>query len=69
MDLPILIPGLGFQGGDFRSTIQASRGGLNILNSSRGICFTKDKFDSFLHYKQSVNEAVIEFKKNINDDK
>ena len=67
LDLPILIPGLGFQGGDFRSTIQASRGGLNILNSSRGICFPKDNFDSLLHYKQSVNEAVIEFKKNIND--
>jgi len=67
LDLPILIPGLGFQGGDFRSTIQASKGGLNILNSSRGICFPKDNFDSLSHYKQSVNEAVKEFKKNIND--
>ena len=67
IDLPILIPGLGFQGGDFKSTIQASKGGINILNSSRGICFPKDNFDSLSHYKQSVNEAVKEFKKNIND--
>lgn len=67
IDLPILIPGLGFQGGDFRSTIQASKGGINILNSSRGICFPKDNFDSLSHYKQSVNEAVKEFKKNIYD--
>ena len=42
-------------------------GGLNILNSSRGICFPKDNFDSLSHYKHSVNEAVKEFKKNIND--
>ena len=67
LDLPILIPGLGFQGGDFRSTILACRGGLNILNSSRGICFPKDSFHSLSHYKQSVIEAVIEFKNNIND--
>ena len=67
LDLPILIPGLGFQGGDFSSAIQASKGGLNILNSSRGICFPKDNYDSLLHYKQSVSEALVEFKKNIND--
>ncbi len=67
LDLPILIPGLGFQGGDFKSTIKASSGGFNILNSSRGICFPKDNFESLPHYKQSVSEAVKEFKKNIND--
>ena len=67
LDLPILIPGLGFQGGDFSLAIQASKGGLNILNSSRGICFPKDNYDSLLDYKQSVSEAVVEFKKNIND--
>ena len=63
--LPILIPGLGFQGGNFKSTIHASKGGFNILNSSRGICFPKDNFDSLSHYKQSVNESVVKFKKNI----
>ena len=39
--IPILIPGLGFQGGDFKSTIEAANGGVNILNSSRGVCFPK----------------------------
>jgi len=67
LGLPILIPGLGFQGGDFKSTIKASSGGFNILNSSRGICFPKHNFESLRHYKQSVSEAVKEFKKNIYD--
>ena len=65
--LPILIPGLGFQGGDFGATIKASRGGFNILNSSRGICFPKANFESLLNYEQTVNDAVKEFKKNIYD--
>tara|TARA_E500000331_G_scaffold312855_1_gene321105 strand:- start:875 stop:1669 length:795 start_codon:yes stop_codon:yes gene_type:complete len=67
LDLPILIPGLGFQGGDLNSTIQASKGGFNILNSSRGICFPKDSFNSLSHYRKAVKESVVKFKKNINE--
>lgn len=65
LELPILIPGLGFQGGDFKATIQAGKGGINILNSSRGICFPKENFDSLLDYEKSVIKALSKFKKNI----
>ena len=67
LDIPILIPGLGFQGGDFKSTIQAGKGGLNILNSSRGICFPKESFESLLDYEKCVTEALLKFKKNIKE--
>ena len=65
-DLPILIPGLGFQGGDFKSTIDAANGGINILNSSRGICFPKESYQSESDYKQSVQNALLNFKEKIN---
>ena len=65
-NLPLLIPGLGFQGGDFKSTIQAAEGGKNILNSSRGICFPKDRFESLSDYSESIQKALNEFIKNIN---
>ena len=41
-DMPILIPGIGAQGGDLEATVQAgkdSRGQGMIINSSRGIIF------------------------------
>ncbi|MEK7579926.1 MAG: orotidine-5'-phosphate decarboxylase [Patescibacteria group bacterium] len=41
-DMPILIPGIGAQGGDIEATVQAgkdSRGRGVIINSSRGIIF------------------------------
>lgn len=37
-DMPILIPGVGAQGGSVEETLQASQG-INIINSSRGIIF------------------------------
>jgi len=44
-DMPILIPGIGAQGGDLDKTVMAgkdSRGRGMIINSSRGIIFAKD---------------------------
>jgi orotidine-5'-phosphate decarboxylase len=38
-NLPILIPGIGAQGGDLEATIEAARGGPNLVNSSSGIVF------------------------------
>ena len=64
--MPILIPGLGFQGGDFKSTIEAANGGINILNSSRGICFPKENYQSKSDYEQSVQNALLNFKEIIN---
>ncbi len=47
-DMPILIPGIGAQGGDLEATIAAgkdSRGCGMIINSSRGIIFASDGED------------------------
>ena len=44
-DIPILIPGIGKQGGDVEKTVKAgkdSRGKGMIINSSRGIIFASD---------------------------
>jgi len=44
-DLPLLIPGIGAQGGDVEATVKAgkdSKGGGMIINSSRGIIFDPD---------------------------
>lgn len=44
-DMPILIPGIGAQGGDVEATVQAgkdSRGRGMIINSSRGIIFASN---------------------------
>jgi len=47
-DLPILIPGIGAQGGDLEKTVfagQDSRGQGIIVNSSRGIIFASNRLD------------------------
>lgn len=46
--MPILIPGIGAQGGDLKQTISAGRdirGRGMIINSSRGIIFASSKPD------------------------
>ena len=47
-DMPILIPGIGAQGGDIEATVKAgmdSRGVGMIINSSRGIIFASNGTD------------------------
>ena len=47
-DMPILIPGIGAQGGDVRRTVEAgrdARGRGMILNSSRGVIYASDGDD------------------------
>lgn len=47
-DMPILIPGIGAQGGDLEATVKAgkdSRGMGMMINSSRGIIFASDDQD------------------------
>jgi orotidine-5'-phosphate decarboxylase len=47
-DMPILIPGIGAQGGDLAATVQAGRNSNNqgmIINNSRGIIFASSEAD------------------------
>jgi len=58
-DMPILIPGIGAQGGDIKSTVQAgkSKAGGMIINSSRGVIYASAKKD-FAHQARKVVDAL-----------
>lgn len=58
-DLPILIPGIGAQGGDVEKTVKAGvdgNGSGMIINSSRGIIFASSGSD----YAERAREATLE---------
>lgn len=58
-DMPILIPGIGAQGGDVEKTVKAgkdSRGKGMIINSSRGIIFAKNPRDETLKLHSLINQ-------------
>ena len=49
--VPFLIPGIGFQGGDLSSCVEAgNKNGLGIINISRGISFFGDKSKKAIHF-------------------
>ncbi len=64
-DMPVLIPGIGAQGGDIETTVKAgmdSRGWGFIINSSRGIIFADNSKD----FAKIAREKTIELHKQIN---
>lgn len=60
-DMPILIPGVGAQGGDIKQTV---KNGLNsngegiIISSSRGIIFSENPREATLKLHQEIGEAL-----------
>lgn len=59
-DLPLLIPGIGAQGGEVEATVKAgkdSKGGGMIINSSRGIIFDADPRKKALE----LHEQIVSF--------
>ena len=64
-DLPILIPGIGAQGGDLAATVRAgkdSRGWGIIINSSRSIIYVSGEQD----FAQAARNATAELNTEIN---
>ncbi len=62
---PLLIPGIGKQGGDLESTIKHgvnSKSEMAVINSSRGIIYASNKED----YAQAAREATQQLKEAIN---
>jgi len=63
-DLPILIPGVGAQGGDLeKSVIEGNKSGIGIINVSRDISFSGDCSvesirSSAQSYVKKINEAL-----------
>ncbi|MFY9484343.1 MAG: orotidine-5'-phosphate decarboxylase [Patescibacteria group bacterium] len=64
-DMPLLIPGIGAQGGDIEATVKAgknSQGAGMIINNSRGITFASDGPD----FAEVARAKTIEFRDAIN---
>ena len=57
-DMPLLVPGLGAQGGDVEATVRAgldSQGRGLILNSARGIIFADDPAQAARELRDAIN--------------
>ena len=52
-DMPFLLPGIGAQGGDIKSSMENARGGQLIVNSSRAILYA-DASDNFAEEARQV---------------
>jgi len=61
-NMPILVPGIGFQGGDLEKTLKAGltkeKSGL-IINSSRGIIFAENPREEALKLRNEINKYRI----------
>lgn len=60
-DMPILIPGIGAQGGNVKETVQAginSQGNGIIISSSRSIIFSDNPREATLKLHQQIQEAL-----------
>jgi len=65
-DMPLLIPGIGAQGGDVQGTLKAglrADGKGLIISSSRGIIYAGDTKEN---YSEAAELACVELKKSIN---
>lgn len=68
-DMPILIPGIGAQGGDLEKTViagQDSRGAGMIVNSSRGIIFASSGLDfaqAAYHEVQKLHHLINQYRR------
>ena len=64
-DMPLLVPGVGAQGGDLESSVRAgvdSRGRLALINSSRGIIYASRQAD----FAEAASAAARELRDAIN---
>ena len=60
-DVPLLIPGLGAQGGDLASLKGSGRSAPLLINVSRGILYQNDGktyAERALHWQQSIQQAL-----------
>lgn len=65
-DMPILIPGIGAQGGDLENTVRAgrdNRGRGMIINSARGIIFASDG----PYFAQAARRETLQLRNAVND--
>jgi len=56
--MPLLIPGIGAQGGNVEKTVKAALGGDFLINSSRGIIFSDNPRLAARKLKEEINEYI-----------
>ena len=56
-DMPMLIPGIGAQGGDLANSVKFG-GKRAIINASRSIIYAKDPSDEALKLRDQINQAA-----------
>ena len=63
-DMPVLVPGIGAQGGDLESVIANCGGsfGKTIINSSRGILYASQGYD----FAEAARASLVELRNEIN---
>ena len=62
-EMPLLVPGIGAQGGDILQTVQSGQNSKNlglILNSSRAILFADNTTNNFDKVARSVAEKTLQ---------
>ncbi len=66
-DAPLLIPGLGAQGGDVEAWVKLlqSYHGLPLFNSSRAILYAYEEDDTGLSWQQATEIAALTFKNSL----
>jgi orotidine-5'-phosphate decarboxylase len=68
-DMPLLVPGIGAQGGDVQATVQAGRTGVGagmMINSSRAILYAKPDEKTGEDFAQAARRVARETKDAIN---
>ena len=66
LKIPLLIPGIGYQGGNSKLIIDAAKGeGYNIINSSRGISFPNSKIVNKSEYSDFIIRSIKSFSEDI----
>jgi len=62
LEIPILIPGIGKQGGDLEATLKSNNNGLAIINSSREIIYASNGQD----FADAAGRAAMRLRDQIN---
>ena len=68
-DMPLLVPGIGAQGGDVQATVQAGRtaaGTGMMINSSRAILYAKPNEKAGENFAQAARRVALQTKDEIN---
>ncbi|MDD5177443.1 MAG: orotidine-5'-phosphate decarboxylase [Sterolibacterium sp.] len=68
-DMPLLVPGIGAQGGDIEATVKAGRNSTGmglIINSSRAILYAGTQVDDGINFAAAARQVALQTRDEIN---